>query len=101
MNYTAPPSSIIQDTPFNNPYTKVACGIGLAWLGYMGVKYAKKGESTEPQSRKSRQGFTSSKIDKSIDHRNHAFGKPVPANPSVPFYSRHNYNRRRRSKNFW
>ena len=99
MNY--PSESIIQDTPFDNPLTKVACGIGLAYLAFVGIRYARKHGQSSPMSRKARQGFTSSQVDQKIDKRNRAFGGPVPANPDIPFYSRHNYNRRRRSKNFW
>lgn len=97
MNYT---QEAILNFPYSNPITKVAMCVGVAYLGYLGVRYAKQDDG-RPQRRKERQGFTTSHIDHAIDHRNHAYGGPVPSNPIIPFYSRHNYNRRRRSKNFW
>ena len=97
MNYSQP---IVQNFPYSNPITKVALCAAVAYVGLMAVKYAKK-DDPSPQHRRARQGFTSSKIDHKIDAKNRVFGTPIPANPSVPFYSRHNYNRRRRSKNFW
>ena len=97
MNYTQP---VVQNYPYDNPFTKVACGIGALWVGFVAVNYAKRNEQT-PQRRKHRQALTSNKIDNALDARNRAAGGKVPANPDVPFYSRHNYNRRRRSKNFW
>ena len=100
MNYNTPANSIITNTPFNNPYTKVACGIGVLYLGFMGVRYAKK-DDPSPSNRRARKGFTTGKINHSIDHRNKAFGRPVKNNPKIPYMSRHNYNRRRRSKAFW
>ena len=100
MNYYGN-SGVLIDRPFSNPITKAACGVGLLWVGYTAIKYATKQNSTEPMQRRARQGFTTSKVDHAIDSRNKAFGKPVPSNPNVPFDSRHNYNRRRRSKNFW
>ena len=98
MNYRS--ENVVQNFPFSNPITKIAIFAGVAYVGFMAVNYAKKNDA-KPQSRRQRQGFTSSHIDHKIDARNRAFGKPIPANPMVPFYSRHNYNRRRRSKNFW
>ena len=90
--------SEIYTTPFDNPYTKVACVLGVVWLGYIGIRYAKKDGHDSPQSRKSRQALTANSIDKQIDGRNRAYGGKVPSNPDIPFYSRHNYNRRRRAK---
>jgi hypothetical protein len=100
MNYSAPSSSILIDQPFNNPLTKIACGIGLVYVGYMGIKYATK-EEPSPHNRRARQGFTTSKVDQAIDHKNKVSGHPVPSNPLVPHYSRHNQNRRRRSPILW
>ena len=98
MNYSSE-SLILQDTPFDNPVTKIAMGVGILYLGFMAVKYAKKEEPSN--NRRARKGFTTNKINHSIDHRNKAFGRPVQNNPKVPFKSRHNYSRGRRSKAFW
>ena len=96
MNY--PSDNIIQNTPFNNPFTKLAAGIGLLYVGFIGVKYC-QADDNQPVRRKSRQNFTSSKVDQAIDHRNRVYsGKHPKSNPKIPFYSRHNQTRRRRSK---
>lgn len=92
MDYSQP---ITEDFPYANPVTKVICAVGVAYLGYMGYKYAKASDET-PESRKGRKRFGLSQIDKIIDDKNRAYGGKVLANPDVPFYSRHNYNRRRR-----
>lgn len=99
MNYTSS-QPIIQDYPYDNIFTKVACGVGVAWLAFIGIKHAKYADQL-PQRRKGRQGLTSNNADLQIDSRNRAMGTKVLSNPDVPFHSRHNYNRRRRSKNFW
>lgn len=91
---------MIEDFPYDNPVTKIACAVGLAWVGFILIRHAKSSDQT-PQSRKGREGFTMSKIDDAIDKKNRAYGTKVPSNPDVPFYSRHNYNRRRRSKDFY
>ena len=88
------------NVPFENPITKLACFLGVGYVGYLGVKYA-MADDRMPVQRRARQGFTTSKIDHDIDSRNKYFGRAVPSNPDVPHYSRHNYNRRRRSKNFY
>lgn len=76
--------------------TKIAIfGISI-WGGYILIKRAMY-QDTEPNRRKDKQGLTSNHIDHQIDQRNRASGGKVPANLDVPFYSRHNYNRRRRS----
>ena len=94
-------SSETYNTPFDNPYTKAACALGLVWVGYMGIRYAKR-DDIGPERRKNRQSLTLNNIDKQIDSRNFAMGgKILKSNPDVPFYSRHNYNRRRRSKDFY
>ena len=92
--------SDIYTTPYENPYTKVACAVGLAWVAYMGIRYAKHNDDT-PHTRKNRTSLTATSIDNQVDKRNRAFGGKVPSNPDVPFFSRHNYNRRRRSKDFY
>lgn len=92
MNYT---QNIVQDFPYDNPVTKIACAIGVLWLGYVVVGYSKRNERL-PERRKHRQALTTNAIDNAIDARNRAFGGKVPSNPDIPFYSRHNYNRRRR-----
>ena len=97
MNYESRP---ILNFPYDNPITKVAIGIGALWVGFIAIKHAKFSDQ-QPVKRRARQGFTTGKMDHDIDKRNRAFGLPVPSNPDIPFYSRHNYNRRRRSKNFW
>ena len=97
MNYTG---DVIRNMPFENPYTKLAFGVGVCWLVFLGVKHAKAADDT-PAKRRERKGWTTGKINHDIDKKNKAFGRRVPGNPNVPFYSRHNYNRRRRSKNFW
>ena len=97
MNYA---SEVIYDFPFDNPVTKVACMLTVGYLAYLGVKYAKKDEH-RASPRRERKGFTSNAIDHAIHDRNIVLGGPVPGNPEIPHYSRHNYNRRRRSKNFY
>ena len=75
--------------------TKIVAFGGVALLGY--ITYNKVvNDDSKPSTRKMRQAFTLSDIDNQIDQRNNAFGKKVPANPDVPHYSRHQYNRRRR-----
>ena len=37
MNYTQP---VIQNYPYDNPFTKVACGLGALWVGFVAVNYA-------------------------------------------------------------
>ena len=97
MNYT---NDIVVDAPYNHPVTKVACAVGIAWLGYIAYNYSKKDED-HAVSRKHRQNYTRNHIDKQIDGMNRIFGRPVKANPDVPHYSNKNYNRRRRGKSFW
>ena len=94
MNYTG---KVIRDFPYENPITKTACAIGVLWLGFIAINYAERNERL-PERRKNRQALTSNAIDNAIDSRNRALGGKVTSNPSVPFYSRHNYNRRRRGK---
>ena len=94
MNYAG---KATYNFPYENPITKTACAIGVLWLGFMAVNYAKRNERL-PHRRKTRQALTANSIDNAIDARNRALGGKVPSNPDVPFYSRHNYNRRRRSK---
>ena len=98
MNYYSEP---LIDMPYDNPMTKVGMAVVAAYIVYLGVRYAEKGKEDTPGSRKSRARFSTNKIDNTIDNKNRYFGGAVPANPNVPHYSRHNYNRRRRSKNFW
>lgn len=75
--------------------TKLVATGGIALIGY--IVYNKVvNDKSNPSTRKLRQSFTLSDMDNQIDQRNNAFGKKVPANLDVPFYSRHNYNRRRR-----
>ena len=75
--------------------TKLVATGGIALIGY--IAYNKVvNDKSNPERRKNRQSLTLSDVDKQIDQRNSAFGKKVDANPEVPFYSRHNYNRRRR-----
>ena len=93
MNYSNP---MIYDFPYSNPVTKIACGVGLLWLGYVAIKSSKALDEVEPTPRKNRKGVMDGKIDRDIDKKNQVLGGPVPSNPSVPFYSRHNYNRRRK-----
>ena len=93
MNYSNPK---ISDFPYDNPVTKIACGIGLLWLGFIAVRSTQTGDSITPIRRKNRKGVMDGKIDKDIDEKNRVLGGPVPSNPNVPFYSRQNHNRRRR-----
>ena len=98
MNY--PGGATLFNTPYDNPFTKVAAGVGLLYVGFLGVKYC-QADDNEPVRRKSRQNFTSSKVDQAIDHRNRVYsGKHPKSNPKIPFYSRHNQTRRRRGKIF-
>ena len=92
MNYTTP---TINNFPYDNPVTKVACAVGVGWLAYVLISRSKR-DSRLPQRRKQRQALTAGAIDNALDARNRALGGAVPANPKIPFYSRHNYNRRRR-----
>ena len=95
MNYTQP---VIYDFPYDNPVTKVACGIGVLWLGYLAIRYSKKDEEITPVRRLNRKGFMNNILDKAIDEKNRALGGPVPNNPDIPFNSRENYNRARRRR---
>ena len=92
MNYRTP---VVYDYPWDNPITKVACAVGVGWLAYIAISRSKRDERL-PERRKKRQALTANSIDLQIDARNRAFGGKVPANPDVPWYSRHNFNRRRR-----
>ena len=75
--------------------TKLVAGGGVALIAY--ITYHKVvNDKSNPERRKNRQALTLSEMDNQIDQRNNAFGKKVNANLDVPFYSRHNYNRRRR-----
>ena len=76
--------------------TKILLCGAAAWGGYIMISRAMN-QDTEPNRRKNKQGLTSNHIDHQLDQRNRASGGKVPANLDVPFYSRHNYNRRRRS----
>ena len=98
MNYYSPE---LVDMPFDNPITKIGICVAVTYVAYLGYKYVEKAKEDTPGNKRHRKYFTSNKIDNKIDHRNRFYGSSVPANPKVPFYSRHNYNRRRRSKNFW
>ena len=76
--------------------TKLVAIGGVALVSY--ITYNKVvNDKSNPERRKHRQALTLSDVDKQIDQRNNAFGKKVTANPEIPFYSRHNYNRRRRA----
>ena len=97
MNYTQP---IVNDFPMSNPVTKFALALGVGYLGFMAVRSAKYTEQ-EPIQRKHHKGFSRNHIDNQIDEKNRLLGGKVPSNHTVPFYSNQNYNRRRRSKNFW
>ena len=88
-------SDITYQTPYDNIFTKVAFGAAILWVGFMGIKYAKYNEQS-PGSRKNRQALTATNIDHQVDRKNRAMGAKVPSNPDIPFFSRHNYNRRRR-----
>ena len=92
MNYT---QDIVQDFPYDNPLTKIACAMGVLWIGYVAIGYSKRTERL-PERRKHKQAFGLNQIDKQLDSKNRALGGKVPSNPDVPFYSRQNYNRRRR-----
>ena len=81
--------------PWDNGLTKFVCLVGVGYAGYLAIKYAKYSDQS-PVQRRARQGFTTSKIDHDIDSRNKSYGVPVPSNPDIPHYSRHNYSRRRR-----
>ena len=93
MNYRQPQ---IYNYPWDNPISKVAVAVGIGWLAYIAIARTKRDERL-PERRKKRQSLTANSIDLQIDARNRAFGGTVPANPDVPWYSRHNYNRRRRT----
>ena len=97
MNYTQP---VINNFPYENPVTKAAALVGVVWLGFIAIKHAKYTDQS-PIQRKHHKGFSRNNVDHQIDTRNRAIGGKVPSNPDVPFHSNQNYNRRRRSKNFW
>lgn len=80
--------------------TKATMYGGLALAGVYAYKYATR-KDNQPERRKHRQALTMGEMDKQIDAKNNAFGRKVPANLNVPFYSRHNYNRRRRPNHMW
>ena len=98
MNYTQP---IVKDYPMSNPITYVAIGVGALWLGSLCIKSAKSPDLQQHMERKHHKGLSRNNVDRQIDERNRVLGGKVPSNPDVPFYSNQNYNRRRRSKNFW
>lgn len=75
--------------------TKIAVAGLCLWAGYLTVSKVIY-KQNEPQRRKNKQSLTANHIDNQIDNMNRIQGTPVPANLDVPFYSRHNYNRRRR-----
>ena len=81
--------------PANDPVIKVAVCALVGWGAFMYLRKGKKDEQT-PQRRKHRAALTLGHLDKQIDKRNWASGKKVKSVPNLPFYSRHNYNRRRR-----
>lgn len=81
--------------PSNDPVVKLAVCVGIGWGIYVCLNSGKKHRQT-PQRRKHRASLTLGHIDKQIDGRNFSIGKKVISIPDVPFYSRHNYNRRRR-----
>lgn len=81
--------------PGNDPMIKLAvCGL-IGWGVYIYLSKGQKNKQT-PQRRKHRAALTLGHMDKQIDSRNFAAGKKVKSVPDLPFYSRHNYNRRRR-----
>ena len=88
---------VLYDTPWENPYTKAAIGIGVCWLLFIGVRHAKSNDMT-PERRKNRQSLTANNLDTQIDARNRAFGGKIPIKSNIPFFSRQNHNRRRRTK---
>ena len=92
MNYTYP---TISDMPYNNPITKIACGVGIVWLGYLAVRSTQVEESSVPRTKHRKGGLINNFLDRSIDEKNRVLGGRDASNPDVPFYSRHNYNRRR------
>ena len=95
MNYTQP---MISDFPYSNPVTKIACAVGLLYVGYMAVRSTKVGDDITPVRRKNRKGVMDGVIDKAIDEKNRLLGGGVPSNPDIPYYSRQNHNRRRKGR---
>ena len=73
----------------------IALGMIVVWAGYIALNNTLN-KQNEPSRRKHKQGLTANHIDHQIDQRNRVHGGKVPANLDVPFYSRHNYSRRRR-----
>ena len=81
--------------PANDPMIKLAvCGL-VGWGVYIYLNRGQKNKQT-PERRKQRAALTLGHVDKQIDRKNFAVGKKVASVPDLPFYSRHNYNRRRR-----
>ena len=81
--------------PQNDPVIKFTVCAALGWGIYMYLQSGKKNKA-KPQRRKHRASLTLGKVDKQIDGRNFSAGKKIKSVPDLPFYSRHNYNRRRR-----
>ena len=96
MNYSQP---MISDFPYSNPVTKIACAVGLLYVGYMAIRTTKVGDDITPVRRKNRKGVMDGAIDKAIDKKNRLLGGGVPSNPDIPYYSRQNHNRRRKGRN--
>lgn len=80
--------------------TKATMFGGLALVGYITFNKVMNKEN-QPERRKHRQALTLSDMDNQVDARNQAYGQKIPSNPDVPFYSRQNYNRRRRPNHLW
>ena len=81
--------------PVNDPVIKIAVCALVGWGAYMCLQRGQKNKQ-KPERRKHRAALTLGSIDKQIDRRNSASGKKVASVPELPFYSPHNYNRRRR-----
>jgi hypothetical protein len=75
--------------------TKMTFFGGLICAGFV-VFNLVMNKDTKPQNKKQTQSITLGDMDKQIDERNQAFGKPVPADPDIPSNSRYNHNRKRR-----
>ena len=64
MNYSQP---MISDFPYSNPVTKIACAVGVLYVGYMAIRTTKVGDDITPVRRKNRKGVMDGAIDKAID----------------------------------
>lgn len=79
-----------------NRTTKYALFGAFAYGGFL-LLNNKSNLETHPNKRKHMKGFSANHIDHQLNDKNKISRGNIPLNSKVPFYSRHNYNRRRRA----